>query len=290
MKQIIFYLKYIFHKLKIFIWFFLPKKTKLDLFGSSMISLTGRWRTEFDPFLTYISMFSIMRQREFKGSFLEFGGGYSTILAIQVLTGMTNFKSIDMNPSKYFRILNSMSNYSRFSNYVEIIPEITVSFEEVKNSYKTLKKEFLKYEVSSVEKSLRKFTGDSSSELMEIIFDKNDESLLNFIKKHDSFINEEDFYIKNNMLSGNGYCKKILEESESIDAIFYDCGEISSNAEWFETSKLIPKGGYALLHDIFYPKSIKNVFLASLINLSDDWEIIYIDDKSPQGGLMAQRR
>ena len=30
-------------------------------------------------------------------------------------------------------------------------------------------------------------------------------------------------------------------ESESIDAIFYDCGKISSNAEWFETSKLIQK-------------------------------------------------
>ncbi len=289
MKTLISILRSFLHKVRILRWLIFPKKNKLDLFGSSMISLSGRWKTEFDPFLTYISMFLIMNQRGFKGSLLEFGGGYSTVLAVQVLKRLTKFRSIDINPQKYFRILNSKKNLKRFSNFVEIVPEITVSFEEVKNSYITLKKEFSKYQFELVNESLSLYAGDYATELSDVIFRNNENSLLEFIENKDSFKDEVNFYIDNNMLSNEGFCTKLTKDSNQVDAIFYDCGEISSNAEWFATSKLIPLGGYVLLHDIYYPKSIKNVFIATLISLSDEWEIIFIDKESSQGGLLAQR-
>ncbi len=289
MKTLISFARTFLHKIRIFKWLIYPKENKLDLFGSSMISLSGRWKSEFDPFLTYISMFLIMNQRGFKGSLLEFGGGYSTVLAVQVLKRLTKFRSIDINPQKYFRILNSKKNLKRLSNFVEIIPEITVSFEEVENSYLTLKKEFSNYEIELVKKSLSFYAGDYATELSDAIFHKNENSLLKFIEKKDSFKNEVNFYTENNMLSNQGYCSKLAKDSNQVDAIFYDCGEISSNAEWFATSKLIPLGGYVLLHDIYYPKSIKNIFIATLISLSNEWKILFVDKESDQGGLLAQR-
>ena len=46
-------------------------------------------------------------------------------------------------------------------------------------------------------------------------------------------------------------------------------------------------GSYALLHDIYYPKSIKNFLVAIYLELDDSWEILYLDNASPQGGLVA---
>lgn len=53
--------------------------------------------------------------------------------------------------------------------------------------------------------------------------------------------------------------------------------------------KLIKIGGFALLHDIYYPKSVKNFLVAGLIAVSEDWEIVYTDTVSQQGALVAKR-
>lgn len=283
------FIRSLLHKIRIFLWLIFPKKSKLDLFGSSMISLSGRWNTEFEPFLSYISMFSILRQRDFKGSFLEFGGGYSSILAIQVLKDLEKYVSVDMYPQKYYRILNSKGNYLNFTNYVEIVPEITVSLQEAQESFEELQNRLNSYDIDLVRKSLERFAGIHTAELIDIIFDNKKDGLFNALQENEGFKDEISFYSDNNKLEGYGYCSQIKKESKTYDAIFYDCGEISSTPEWFATSQLIPIGGYALLHDIFYPKSIKNFLIACLITLSDEWEIIFIDEKSPQGALLAQR-
>ena len=64
----------------LFLWLVKDNESALDYFGSTIISLSSRWKSEFNPFVTYVNMFDVLRQREFKGQFLELGGGYSTVL------------------------------------------------------------------------------------------------------------------------------------------------------------------------------------------------------------------
>ena len=71
--------------------------------------------------------------------------------------------------------------------------------------------------------------------------------------------------------------------------MFLDCGEISSTAEFTILEPLLPVGGYILLHDIYFPKSIKNYLVATFLKLSENWDVIYIDRISSQGGLVAKK-
>lgn len=103
------------------------------------------------------------------------------------------------------------------------------------------------------------------------------------------FKEEEKFYVHNELTKEVGYCSYLQQQGRTFDFIFFDCGEYSSLAEWFILEKQIKVGGFALLHDIYYPKSVKNFLVASFISLSEDWEIVYKDTVSQQGALVAKR-
>ena len=75
----------------------------------------------------------------------------------------------------------------------------------------------------------------------------------------------------------------------AIDAVFLDCGEASSLAEFIALENSLLSGSYVLLHDIHFPKSIKNFLLATLLSLDPAWEILYQDSISKQGGMVARK-
>lgn len=104
--KIILFLKQIIHHCRILKWRLLPKKNEIDFFGESIISISARWNSELNPFFSYVAIFDVLRQRNFSGTFLEFGGGYSTVLG-QILLKNTEYTSVDIYPEKYYRILNS---------------------------------------------------------------------------------------------------------------------------------------------------------------------------------------
>jgi hypothetical protein len=52
----------------------------------------------------------------------------------------------------------------------------------------------------------------------------------------------------------------------------------------------IEVSGYAIFHDIYYPKSIKNFLVCCMVELSDDWEFVYTDTITPQGGAVAVKK
>src|SRR4051812_40845251 len=91
------FVKLLLHKLRIYIWLFRKKSTPLDFFGESALSLAGRWHGELNPILTYIPMLDLLRQNKVAGEFLELGGGYSTVLAANILdASLMKIRSVDL--------------------------------------------------------------------------------------------------------------------------------------------------------------------------------------------------
>ena len=79
-----------------------------------------------------------------------------------------------------------------------------------------------------------------------------------------------------------------MEQDFNTDAIFFDCEEESSVGGYlmWETIRI---SVFALLHDIYYPKSIKNFLVATYIDISPNCSILYRDSHSIQGALIVQR-
>ncbi len=83
---------------------------------------------------------------------------------------------------------------------------------------------------------------------------------------------------------------RLVEEFETFDAVFFDCGEFSSMPEWTVLGKRIRPGGLAVFHDVYFPKSVKNFLVCAALAASPDWEILYRDRTTPQGLVVARRR
>jgi hypothetical protein len=87
---------------------------------------------------------------------------------------------------------------------------------------------------------------------------------------------------------GDGLLEPMLR-SEPVDAVFLDSGEFSSLPEWKIVADRIRRGGYVILHDIFFPKSFKNWLVGASIAADSAWRVVYIDRSTPQGLLVARR-
>ena len=278
------------HKLQIMLWALSRKKTPLDFYGEAMKSLSGRWHGEMASITTYHALFDVLRQREFSGSLLELGGGYSTILAKTLFDDrQVQITSVDLYPTKYNRILNSKKTSLNFLKTINSINEITVSFEEVERALEVIVNRLLGYAQDDVRLNLSKFINDSQvCEEFSIYADKKDaKAICQKIKGHDGFMGEVNFYKNFNAMTGKGACAKVAESGVNVDAVFFDCGEASSLAEFLALESSLKKGSYALLHDIYFPKSIKNFLLATLLMLDPSWEGLYVDEVSDQGGMVA---
>jgi len=281
------------HKFKIFLWFLSPKVTPLDFFGEAIISMSAKWHGEINPVLSYICMFDVLRQRGFSGSFLELGGGYSTIILPNILDPKNaSASSVDLNPDKYNFILNSSRAKNDFLSTIKNVQKPTVSLQEVFQGLESLRLQLLKFDRAQLLSALDKYALgpiDLSLRIANAICSENGDDLKSLIMSHQAYTEDLKFYKSQSYESGFGYCHELVKGEFKADAIFFDCGEISSVAEWVILSDTINIGGYALLHDIYYPKSVKNFLVATYIELSSDWEIIYRDSVSLQGAMVAVR-
>ena len=270
-------------------WILGGRKTAQDFYAESIVSIAARWEGEIDPMLTYTAMYDVLRQRGFNGSFWELGGGYSTILAPLSLRLPTSLiHSVDFNPSKYRRILNSPSVSRTFLDNINLYYEITVSFEEVQDALDKISRRLCQYPVESVKMALRSYAGHT----FDICNDSDQIASLavDTFNQHPHAKEEYAFYTSFNALEGKKLCSRLVDEKRKMDALFLDCGELSSVAEFVLLESQVPEGGYILLHDIYYPKSIKNYLVAAFLELSEEWDVVYRDKASPQGGLVAVRR
>ena len=146
-----------------------------------------------------------------------------------------------------------------------------------------------KFSETSLQQSLSRFVLDPS--VVDLIIQKiHSHSLADELISHGNSVSERSIY---SICTGPSFLSELssnsLTEKTQFDAIFFDCGELSSMAEWIYLNEFIPIGGYALFHDIFYPKSIKNFLVATYIDISPCWDIVFLDSHTPQGGLIARR-
>ena len=279
------------HKLKIILWYLNRPKTPLDFFGVALVSLCGRWRTEVNPVFSYFGMFEILRQRGFSGQFLELGGGYSTVILTNILD-MTkvSLTSIDLNPNKYHWILNSARSKRDFLATFKSVQKPTVTLHEAFVGLELLRLKLVKFDRNQLKSVLAKYVNsdlDDINTIYNCIVSESGANIKNLIMRHHAYTEDLKFYESKNYETGTGYCSSLIDLGYKPSAIFFDCGEISSVGEWIILADSIRVGGYALLHDVYYPKSIKNFLVATYIELSEEWEILYRDSISTQGAIVA---
>ena len=260
--------------------------------AEAMAGIAGRWHGEIDPVYSYLAMLDVLKQAGATGNGLEIGGGYSTVLLCQLVDrNAMRIESIDMNPDKYLRIIPRARTRRYVFERIRRIDRLSVSFAQVEQAYR----ETLPARIAEI--GHERFLSALAP------FCKNDEAAENWFDV--SAISswelgerlmqlrlcelEKQFYTANALLQGEGYCSELVSQGRDFEFVFFDCGEYSSLAEWFLLEGQIKPGGFALLHDIYYPKSIKNFLVAALITLSDSWEIVYHDKVSPQGALVARK-
>ena len=96
--------------------------------------------------------------------------------------------------------------------------------------------------------------------------------------------NEIDTPVLSSLLSS-----RLYTSPQSYECLFLDCGELSSSAEFLLFTPYLIQGGTLLLHDIFYPKSIKNFLVATYLSLSPEWDVLSVESSTPQGALIARK-
>ena len=83
---------------------------------------------------------------------------------------------------------------------------------------------------------------------------------------------------------------KLLDNDKAWDMVFFDSGELASLIEWEKLKERIAIGGIAAFHDIFFPKSFKNFIVCASIVADPSWKVVFIDDSTMQGLMIAQRQ
>ena len=279
------------HKLRLYRWLLQKPTNSYDYCGEAFLSAAARWHGEWDPILTYMSIISTLRNEGFHGKILELGGGYSTILLDHYLSSQkTRIHSLDANPDKYIRILNSSEARDSFLSSINSIRSLSVTKDQAIEGITSTLDTLYQYSHHDIRSALSAYITEPKS-LDQIFTLFKEQNLLQFIINHPHSISEIPFY--DSFLNTTSYVTSILDSGSIhqliFDAIFFDCGEMSSIAEWHFLSCYIPVNGFAILHDIFYPKSIKNFLVATSIRLSPSWNVIWEDRSTPQGALIARR-
>jgi predicted O-methyltransferase YrrM len=113
--------------------------------------------------------------------------------------------------------------------------------------------------------------------------------LLDIYSSGKNFDNEVNM-LKNLETSGKtGALDNLIVREASWDMVFLDSGELSSMIEWLKIKDRTVTGGLVAFHDIFFPRSFKNFIVCASILADPDWKVVFIDDSTKQGLLIAQR-
>jgi predicted O-methyltransferase YrrM len=262
---------------------------------------------ELNVFYSYLRGFYLLFLDSSIKNILEIGGGQSTSLLSKFGQRFGwNITTIDMNPESIKLKIRSQVDTEDTMKNIKFRKGVSISTEQIKNFYTNgidkignisfevaleAAKEFIEITMDSkrIEKvnkifNFEKFEGNN---LIEKIL-ANKKNLAELIEIYRTDGDELSFHEKNSLEEFDPLLKKIMDE-ESIDVVFLDSGEFSSMPEWEIVEPSLRVGGYVILHDIFFPKSFKNWLVAGSIMVNPCYNVLFIDETTPQGLLVAQR-
>lgn len=258
---------------------------------------------EKNVFLSYIKAFQpIIFDSDIK-KVLEIGSGQSTYL-LAFLSKRINFRlsTIDMNPNAIRQKLRDLSLTESIINNINFITGFSISIDQITDFYNQDELRICNYSIEYILKFVDSFIDSSKDKRKENLvveaLDLKDFNTKEIIDKLSTqkklnknllniYRNENDEF-KFKSSTKKGCLENCLKEIRP-DLIFLDGGEFSSLPEWNIISKELKKGAYIILHDIFFPKSIKNWLVAAYLIASDDYSIIFFDKSTPQGLIVARK-
>lgn len=268
---------------------------------------------QIDAFQQYQIFVNYAYQMDKLDSILEIGSGLSTILlAMLAHERKCNFYSVDVN---FDRVMNSVRGTDLegvVKNNVNFMKGTSITKDEFVEFYKQDGiTTFAKISISDISQHLDDFikVGADKRKLIEIgtmlkssldaktlkdLFIYMDsfrlrKDILNIYSQTRSFVDEYKFFERKD-IGTLGVIDALLEQVNTFDLIFFDSGEFSSNVEFQKLKDYVRPGGLAVFHDIYFPKSYKNFLVCSAVKADSSWEVIYQDEDTPQGLMMAVRR
>jgi predicted O-methyltransferase YrrM len=262
---------------------------------------------ELNVFYSYLRGFSLLFLDTSIKNILEIGGGQSTSLLSKFGQRLGwSIITIDMNPDSITLKLRSQIDTEDTLKNISFRKGVSISTDGIRKFYE---KGFakignisfdlvIKAAISFIETTMDPRRLEKVNEALSIEkFDKNiliekilsDNTILpGLINLYRTDGDELSFHINNNIEQFDPLLKTIMDE-ESIDVVFLDSGEFSSLPEWEIVEPRLRIGGYVILHDIFFPKSFKNWLVAGSIMANSNYNVLFIDETTPQGLMVVQK-
>ncbi len=257
---------------------------------------------QYNCFFQYMQFVNILRQEEALTCGLEIGSGYSTF-ALALLAEEKNVRiySVDADIKKLIRI-GGKRCFSLLDKKLCLINDWSISYDDFMEFY--LRKHECIGGVSAEEiyehldlfikphrySYATLFEKNSIEIYKDVFFDRNKKivfrkEIINYRGRFDEAIACMYAHKKN----GVGAIDTLLHSQTVFDFIYFDCGEYASIIEWEKLKGRIKVGGFAIFHDIYFPKSIKNFIVCASIIADPDWQCVYQDKTMPQGLMIAKR-
>lgn len=287
---------YIFKEL----YYFMKPDLEKEI-GVIFRKLSTQNRRQFHCVLQYVQFINYLKQEKSLRCGLELGAGYSTLL-LSALSDKRSVEifSVDADVEKLKKMFGSII-FLKIDNSLNIIPDYSISYEELKDFYNKKHNKIAGISTFDISNHVKSFINNNTSglhrddiknqeEYLKFFFD--DKGNLHFNKKFiniNNRFNNELKLLETKKTNKEGAIDKILNKVDSFDFIFFDCSEYSSLLEWNKLHNKIRKGGYAIFHDIYFPKSIKNFISCASVDASKNWKIMYKDNSTIQGLLIAKR-
>ncbi len=262
---------------------------------------------EINVFYSYLRGFYLLFLDTSIKNILEIGGGQSTALLSKFGQRFGwNIITIDMNPESITLKLRSQIETEDTLKNISFRKGVSISTNEIKYFYDNGFEKIGNIAFESIMNSTANFieTNMDNRRIEKILsvlkidkFEKNilinkiiseKNALQKLIDVYRTNGDELEFHDNNDIEQFTPLLKSIMDQ-ENIDVVFLDSGEFSSLPEWVIVEPRLRIGGYIILHDIFFPKSFKNWIVASSIVANSNYRILFIDESTPQGLLVAQK-
>ena len=267
-------------------------------------------KKQYLAFPSYTCMSSFAEQRGLK-RILEIGSGLSTaVWARFAQQNDASICSIDGNLTRTRSFIRGTPHEAMVSKHVELIEGVSIHSDEFidfytgesQTSYGGVQVAALRDQINVFQSQncsikrrhkVTRVAGHRGWSARDLMTDESSLSLprrlLDLFSSNGNFDNEIAFLRDAESRGVAGVIADLAEKESSWDLIFFDSGELASMIEWTKLKGNIAVGGFAAFHDIYFPKSMKNIIPCAAIMADPDWEVVFCDDSTKQGILIAER-